>query len=455
MDVHFTYVGDDNYFYDLENDLNSASSTKLLQEATLYYQSAHWTHQLRAQRYQLLHPLLGPVTEEDYARLPQWSFNGYYPNVGGATFTLDGEWTQFEHPLRGFREGHRIHLRPGASMPMRTFGSFLVPRFQLDGLFYQLDNNQSLEKEGQLSRIIPIVDVDSGLIFDKYYPCGGRLTLEPRLYYLFVPLKDQDEFPNFDTNLLDFGYSQLFRNNRFSGRDRLGDANQLTASVTSRWLNRLGQEKIRMSVGEIFYFRDRRVQVCAPGSTCTMPEAMDDHFSSIIADVSYHLTPTWQYEAGLEFDPNRASVDKGYAGLRFSNAYNQLFNLNYYWMRQDPYNQALSFFDTPLHQADASFVWPLGKRIDVLAQARYDIEQRRFIELLGGFEYDSCCLAFQLVGTRTLRPNDGLSPTEYANGIFFQVMFKGLSSFGTSSVNQTLHQSIPNYRDFSRRSTFG
>src|SRR5690606_22498323 len=85
-------------------------------------------------------------------------------------------------------------------------------------------------------------------------------TLEPRLYYLYVPYRRQDDIPLFDTSRFDFGFAQIFAENLYSGGDRIADANQLTAAVTSRLIEpETGAERMRVIVGQRYYFRDQEV----------------------------------------------------------------------------------------------------------------------------------------------------------------------------------------------------
>jgi LPS-assembly protein len=463
-ELDFTYAGDDNYFYDLENSLQSASTTKLNQEVNLRYNGLHWQHIWRLQSHQLLHPLLGPINQEEYSRLPQWAFQGYYPNLSfGLDFELDGEAAHFNHrtdPWTGTKptEGQRYHLKPGLMLPLENWSGFIKPRVQLDALGYHLVHHEANNtgRPTTPSRVIPIIDVDTGLYFDKYYE-HGKHTIEPRIYYLYVPYQNQDAFPNFDTSPIDLSYYSMFRDNRFTGRDRLQDTHQTTFAISSRFLNTRGQERARMTVGEIVYFRERRTSLCAENNAACIA-AEDPYLKQPVSPLIAHLviTPSqeWYLASGLDWDMHDETVDKGYMSTYYSPTPNQVIQLSYFWMRRDPFQVQDFLKIRPLHQVDTAFVLPLHRRWDWIGQARYDIENQRLIELLGGLEYDSCCFALQLTGNRYLRPNDGISKPEYAHGVFFQILFKGLSSFGSSSTDHKLMQSIPFYKPFEKRNQF-
>ena len=81
------------------------------------------------------------------------------------------------------------------------------------------------------------------------------MTLEPRLFYVNIPTRNQNNLPNFDTSENDFNFAQLFTENRFSGSDHVNGANQLTTALTSRLISQEnGMERIRLTVGKRYYF---------------------------------------------------------------------------------------------------------------------------------------------------------------------------------------------------------
>ena len=85
--------------------------------------------------------------------------------------------------------------------------------------------------------LLPIASVDGGLVFERDWKVAGTSfvqTLEPRAFYVWIPYRDQNLLPNFDSAEDDFDSAQLFSVNRYLGNDRIGDATQMTLAVTSR-----------------------------------------------------------------------------------------------------------------------------------------------------------------------------------------------------------------------------
>ena len=57
------------------------------------------------------------------------------------------------------------------------------------------------------------------------------------MVYSYVPYRNQNELPIFDTGVPDFNMAELYRTNRYVGNDRIGDANQVALGMTTRLIN--------------------------------------------------------------------------------------------------------------------------------------------------------------------------------------------------------------------------
>jgi LPS-assembly protein len=344
-------------------------------------------------------------------------------------------------------------------LPLQESWYFLKPRLQVDWLYYALklgENAQDWNFPNHPNRVIPLYDIDSGLFFDRLLHVGNYTftqTLEPRAYYLYVPFHSQFQYPDFDSGVMNFSYAQLFRDNRFSGRDRLGDANQISLSLTSRLLAPdSGQEWFRASIGQIFYFTKQRVSLCekiqGQQDVCFItenPPEKRDH-SHFIGQAELHASPLWTSGLFVEWDGIRKQIEQASASLQFHPSDQQIINFNYYWLRHD-----IAQIDFPdrqtgsLHQADISIFWPINLHWQVLSRWHYDLIERQTIEILGGLEYNACCIALQVVGSRYRQSTNFFYPQPYATGVFAQIVFKGLSAIGVNNPDGKLKQKIPGY----------
>lgn len=438
--IDYTSVSDRDYFRDLGSDLGVSSRRELERKGEIQYNQGGLFMRLWAQRFQRL----DDSVLEDYQRLPEFEAVYATPLAGPFEFSLGAKWSDFDRDtdgLAGIRAftGQRTHLEPRLRMSLQQpYGFFNV----MGGYRYtRYDLEQSdLSVGGVLlddspDRNIGVASVDGGLFFERQLNWFGQnliQTLEPRLFYLWQEFDEQAELPIFDASRLTFGYSQLFRDNRFSGLDRIGDADQLSAGVTTRFLaSSTGREYFRFSLGEIFYFDDREVTLSG-----RQTEADLDSSSAIAAEMAASLFGHWKVTGNMVWDPHENKVEEGGAGISYQRDARHIFNMGY-----------RNRFDQNIEQTDLSFFWPVTQHYSVLARWNYDLESGRTIEAFGGVEYADCCLKVRLLARRFLD-----SPTasnfenvEADNGVFLQIVFKGLAGFGTQ-VESVLERGIRGYR---------
>ena len=270
-----------------------------------------------------------------------------------------------------------------------------------------------------------MADIDAGMYFDRDFQWGDSTymqTLEPRLYYLYVPYKKQDDIPVFDTGNYDFNFWQLFQENRFSGPDRMGDANQLAVALTTRVLDpESGAQRLRASLGQLVYFRNLKV---------TLPDepVVTDNTSDLIGEFGVAFSREWNAATQIQWDPSASRTDRGDILLQYRADKRQLVNLSYRYRR-----------DT-LNQTDVSFLWPLGNAWHLIGRWNYSLDDSTTLEKLAGFSYESCCWALQLVGRSYVNNING----DLTNAIYAQVELKGLTSTG-SQVDNLLEHGILGY----------
>lgn len=463
--VQYHTVEDDNYFMDFGSNIGMASTTQLLQQGELLYQSNHWNVQSRLQQYQTLHPFKGPVTGDVYKRLPQIAFNASYPDLPhGLDLRTNGEFSHFAHqrnPYTGepVTVGNRFHLRPDLSLPIKTPGWYLTPRIQYDMLAYSLSvgPGDANTIRAHATRLLPMYDLDSGLIFERNIHLKGEpyiQTLEPRAYYVYIPFRNQNTLPIFDTAYPGFGYNQLYWDNRFTGFDRLGDTNHLTLGLTSRFFpEKTGSERLSLTAGQIFYFADRKVTLCNPNTNplCAAREhpGLTNHRSAFVGLARYLLQEYWTANANAEWDPYKKRADKTVLTIQYHPDVLSVFNLGYQYLRHNPAQiNPNTGFGQRLRQTDTSFAWPVTEQWRLLGRWHYDLHNHRSNDISMGIEQQGCCTAVRLFVTRFLPPFDAnISHNEkkYSKGFFLQFIFKGFAGIGHNRLDDTLGRSIPGY----------
>ncbi len=419
--LHINKVSDDNYFRDLSSRINVTSQTTLPRDGMLNYNGGWWTATARAQRFQTLQDPLNPVVEP-YGRLPQLTLNAARQYAGGVDLAMSSEFVKFHHPTSVF--GSRLTFYPSASLPLVMPGAYITPKLGLHSTGYSLERNPA-GTPGGIQRALPIASVDGGLTFERDARFVGqsfRQTLEPRLYYLHVPYRDQSGIPLFDSGLADFNYAQIFSENLFNGGDRIADANQVTVAATTRLLSPTnGQEVLKATVGQRHYLQNQRVALdqLAPVRT--------DKTSDFLAALSGRIARNWTLDSALQYNPHRNFFERLGAGARYQPEIAKVLNLGYRFTRSS------------LNQVDVSAQWPLGGGWYGVGRYNYSLRDDRLVESLGGFEYNAGCWIGRIVLQRF-----AAATGNFTSAVFVQLELNGFSRIGSNPL-ETLKRNIPGY----------
>ncbi|MET0046424.1 MAG: LPS assembly protein LptD [Sedimenticola sp.] len=420
FDLDYNQVSDDDYFDDFGQSLAVSSATTQERRGDIRYNGEGWSARLRLHDYQIVGDGAKP-----YAKLPQLLVELNRPNQAyGLTYHLRAEYVYFDKS--DAVHGSRVDLHPGVSLPIRRPWGYLTPKLSLRHTSYSLEE-QTAGLSDSPDRTLPTLSLDGGLFYERstsWFGSATTQTLEPRLFYLYTSDDDQSSLPNFDTSEYGFSFQNLFRENRFSGSDRVGDANQLTLALTSRQISDLsGEELFRASIGQIYYFRDREVQIS--GATQT------DDSSALVAEVAAKLGDDWRARAGLQWNPHDDDdpVEKSAVSLHYNDNRERIFNFAY------------RFDDNLLEHTDISARWPMSSNTHLVGRWNYSLRDNATMEAFGGIEYDSCCWNTRLV----LRQHRTSATVEPDLGIFLQLELKGLTSFG-DRIDDFLERGILGYQ---------
>jgi len=434
--IDLNYVSDDEYFDELSNALGLSNDRHLRSQADLNYNTDGIAFSSHLEAYQTIDR---DITDDakPYQKLPQVTLNlDHSFEQWPVDLAVENEYVNFYR--NGRVSGHRFNTKPSIAFPIETAGAFLKPKVSLQHTLYEL-NSRMVGKSDSISRTLPIVSVDSGLFFEKNFEFSDSKymhTLEPRLFYLYIPEKDQTDIPVFDSSLYDFGFSSLFRENRFSSVDRVQDANQITVAMTSRLIDsETGQERLNLSVGEIFYFKDRNITLSGDPETNSM--------SNLVAELSGQLTDNISFSSAIQWNPDINDVARGQAEMRYRDQAGKIINVGYRY-RKDRLDLAVN--DTNyIIQTDASFRWPLYDNWYGVGRWQYSLKFNSTKESFLGLEKESCCWRFRVIWRRFANTVTDSSEGEMDQGVFVQIEFKGLTSFG-DKVDNFLEKNLKGYR---------
>lgn len=450
--INYNYVGDSYYLRDFNNNIDQVNDNQLLQLAEVDYTAQYVNMLGRLQSYQTLNQVDQNTVPTSYSRFPQFALGADYPSQFlGLEYLMNIDATRFD--IRNtpgdsskLPMGYRTNLQPGISRPLILPYFYIIPRAQVAETKYNI--GRVIDTPKNPSRFIPIFDLSSGLYFDRSTTWLGhpyKQTLEPQIYYTYIPYVNQDDLPLFDTTLNIPTYDQLFTYNRFSGLDRIGDANQISLGLTTRYIdNTTGYEKITAAVGEIFYFKKREVTLCTTPGDCSFFEDNTNNrsiHSPLSGSIKYYASPNWTAVMSSIWNQKTNQIDNQNITLQYKPAERKILNLGYNFVRSGdnvlPWEPPTSP-TTNLSQTDVSGAWPISRDWALLGRWREDWNQRRLQNLLGGLQYDSCCWAMRVVAGRTfvaLNPNGTL---QYNNQFYIEFSLKGLGNYGASGDSSSL-----------------
>ena len=403
-------VSDDQYFQDFSNSLAAASRQYLRSKAGIYGRGHYWTFAVIADVFQVVDEAVNAFNEP-YRRLPRIAFDLDRPlGFQGLRLQMDAELVYFDRDVG--TTGSRFDIYPRVEWNIGTNWGYMRPSAGYRYTSYELDRH-GLPGDTSPSRGMEIISFDSGMFFERDNHKGRLQTLEPRLFYLYVPYRDQEGFPDFDSAPFTFGFSQLFNFNRFTGADRQSDANQLTLALTTRSISQVaGRELWSLSFGQIIYFENQNVK---PASSSTfINESLDDSASPFIAEFVLHHTRRLSSRINAQWDWQNSKIDVAVLGITHTASNGRRLGAEYRFRRDS------------LDQFDIRYYQPINEKWRVLARVNYSLQDSDLLAAEAGFEYDSCCWALRVVGKRFLRNREG----DHRDAIYVQLALKGLGNFG-------------------------
>lgn len=412
----------------------------LLRDAVLNYNDADQRAMFRVTDFQVLQDANAPIAIP-YARLPQLTYQkfNYYDN--GLSLEFNSDYTRFSHAT-GFqgvtpvvRNADRMVLNPRMSYRWQRPGAFIKPSLSVHMTSYNLDQVPDPSMTAP-TRAIPTASLDSGLIFERDASFFGRdatQTLEPRVFISHTPYVKQDLslYPNFDSAEADFNYAQIFRENRFVGHDRVGDASTVTTALMSRYLEIEGQERLRVAVAQRFSFADPRVIL---GNPASQTSTIADTKSDILLLSSGRVTRELRLDANFQYSQSNQIFNRVNFGTFWQPEPMKVLNVQY---RRDirSTDPAANF-----ELFDVSGQWPLSARWYGVARLNYLIKEQDIGQSLIGAEYRADCWIFRFVGQRTPTAQGVINTT-----VFLQLEFNGLSSLGSNPLT-ALRANVPGYQ---------
>ncbi|MGL5484825.1 MAG: LPS assembly protein LptD, partial [Shewanella sp.] len=445
--ANFTEVSDNNYFNDLKSDVNRATDNQLSRIGEVSYFERDWDISTRVQDIKVL-----GEDEKPYQVMPQVNFNyraaDFWNNLD---FGFNSELTNFAHQDDDVNTATRLHMAPSLTLPIHgPSGSFTSQVKLMQTNYWQEKNNSGFDElDDTVSRTIPQVRINGQINFERFtelFDQNYRQTLEPQFQYLYVGYEDQRGIGIYDTAQLQDDYFGLFRDRRFSGLDRIADANQVTLGITTRLFDDHNQEATKFSLGQIFYLQDSKL-----GYEDNIFE-QDQSTSVLAAELDTRLTQDWYLGAAIQYDTNTSDNKKTEVTLDFRPETNKLLQFSYRYV-PDLLNSNTNDL-VNISQAGVRGAWPINDSLYFVGNWYYDLNESRSIETYTGFQYESCCYAIRLSYHYRIKTNydDNIGSTiidereQFESGVYLNLIIKGLGGSGPLGVTDMLNDGLFNYR---------
>ncbi|WP_020581492.1 LPS-assembly protein LptD [Endozoicomonas elysicola] len=515
-EIDYAKASDKNYLDDFSTALNLSANSPLNQRVGTRYLGGDtnhsWQLSLDAHQYQNMNQ----TADDPYNKLPQIKLAGNWLANDSLNLNYVADYTKFTradnwHYLNetlvnpsddvyqsnydsgyGIKSanGERLYLETGAGYSFDRSYGFIRPSVKVQHVEYRLtdlDQQNVIDDLNQAyfgsftaadytespKTTVPSFSIDSGLYFDRFTNIGGTTfthTLEPRMKYLYSPyVEGQEMNPVFDTALMNFNYHSLWRDSRFSGHDRLGDANQLSLGLTTRLIEDDGFERVRFGIGQIVYFEDRQLWISPNAGidqgvdqdldtdpndeTERLREDMQDAVSPLASELVYNINRTMNLRQDLMWDTSNNELDSYGLYYQYKPSDRRVMNAGYRYLRQadryvkneqngniqDPNNPGTYLTtDNNLSQTDLSVAWPVSNNWSAMGRWQYDLTNKRNLEILSGVEYNSCCYQVRVLWRKWVDVDDNIDHPNSKSGIFLQFVLRGLGDLTSGSTKEYL-----------------
>ncbi|WP_394493974.1 LPS assembly protein LptD [Shewanella sp. ENK2] len=444
VQANFTDVSDNNYFNDLNSDVNRSTDNQLSRVGEISYFERDWDFGMKVQDIKVL-----GEDEVPYQVMPQLNFN-YQTNDfwNSLDFKFNSELTNFQHKENEYSTATRFHMEPSISLPIQGPAGSLTSEVKLMQTQYWQDIADDSDLDDSVSRTIPQVRVHGQVNFERQtqmFEMDYKQTLEPQFQYLYVGYENQDGIGIYDSAQLQEDYFGLFRDRRYSGLDRIADANQMTLGLTTRLFDDANIEKLKFSLGQIIFFQDSKINY-----TDENIEAAPST-SVLAAELDANLYNDWFVSGAVQFDTENGDTKKSEMTLDFRPSNDKLLQFSYRYV-PDLLNTNTND-RVNISQLGMRTTWPINDDFYFVGNFYYDLNESRSIETYTGVQYESCCWAMRLSYHYRIKTNydDDLNPSvdareEFESGVYLNFIIKGLGGSGPLGVEDMLNEGLFNYR---------
>ena len=451
----FTRVSDPHYFTDLASAYGSSTDGYTTQKFSLGYAEKNWNATLVSKQFQVFNV---DYTRSVYRAEPELVLNFYQNDLGPFDTHIFAQAAQFTNVNPHYPKASRWHIEPSINLPIASEWASLNTSVKLLATHYQQNIPSSMAGgaalKGSVNRVMPEFKTDGKVVFDRdvAWIKNYTQTLEPRVQYLYVPYRDQDNIYLYDSTRLQNDYYGLFRDRSYSGFDRIASASRITTGLTSRLYDDILVERFNLSVGQIYYCTSERT-----GNSGAVDTSNSSGSLVWAGDSYWKINEFFGVRGGLQYDPRLASVTLVNGVVEYRGDAERMLQLNYRYANSE-YIQAtlnenysigakIPDYQQGISQVGVTGGWPVSGKWAVAGAYYYDLKTRQPASQLAGLQYSTCCWAMNLGYERKIIGWNAVdNRSKYDGRVLFNIELRGLSSGHGNSVFSMLSSGILPYQ---------
>ncbi|MEO1890948.1 MAG: LPS assembly protein LptD [Candidatus Thioglobus sp.] len=404
-------VSDVNYFKDIAHNNTSASSLHSQIDAAYKDDDRSLILSLFAETEQLINS--GTTA---YTRAPELSISKSFEGLSGRNINLSLVSTKFAHNSASETTGVRTHAQAGFKRSISTDAYSLTPSLNLSTTDYSLDNSTDQD------RSIYSFGIDSKLFLEREDNLFGKdiiQTLTPRLAYNYTPKKNQSALPSFDSADKNDSYESLFSGQKFTGIDRISNANSFTLGLESDFIDEeTGDTYLSLKAAQTHHIDSQDMD--------SNGNLVDRRKYSDIAASADFAWDNLTFNNALQYDPETNRIDKRDSAITYQLSPRKFLTIAHH-------------DDNGTKSAELYGAYPIITQVHVFAGINRSITDSITNKETTGIAYESCCWAVRLAHFKK-----HISGNDYDYVTDFELVLKGLTTT-SPGLSKLLEEEIPNY----------
>ncbi|PXY91133.1 LPS assembly protein LptD [Gilliamella apis] len=448
-----TRVSDNQYLTDLNPKYASQTAGYLTQFYKLAYNNENWDIALGYKHFQQFH------YKNLYQTQPQLDITYYNYDLGPLKFKTFSQVSHFINEAKNKPNAWRAHIEPTLNYTVTNSWSSLATETGLMATHYKQQNlkrynrvNKSSDKklDSNVNRFIPKFSLDGKVIFERDFKFmdGYNQTLEPRIKYTYIPYRNQSNINNYDSSFLQADYVGLFREQSYSGLDRIASTNKLATGVTTRFYDSNKIEKFNLSLGQITYFTKSKTSE----NNNELDKNSDTGSITWATDNFWRISNDIIFRSGIQYDTRIDTIALANTTFEYHPTSDKFIRLSYRYANHDyiatvdeRYKRSSDkLYKQDLSQAGVMASWPLSETINAVGSYYYDTKLDQIADSFIGLHYSDCCWGVTMQYGRKLTDWDNTTHiSKYKNKLSINFELQGLGNNNDSTAKMLDFGKLP------------